>query len=118
MLHRVQEQLEKDMLAALSKEFSDWELRVDTDDSCRVSVGFRKPGEWWKTFIVPYERLNSDSLDPAIKMWVFMKIIPEKWEHLTSKQRIDLAIQMLKDRLDEPERYSLPRARRSSRYAV
>ena len=102
-----------DMLAALQPLAPDYEIQVHHDDNSRISIAYRPTqDDWFQTFIVPYSMNNKDSEDPATRMWVFMKIIPEKYEYLTAKQRTEAAVKIFKERLNAPERYSLPRARR------
>lgn len=108
-----------DMLAALQPLAPDYEIQVHHDDNSRISIAYRPTqDDWFQTFIVPYMVNNKDSEDPAIRMWVFMKIIPEKYEFLTAKQRIEAAVKIFKERLNAFERLTVYPACRSSRYAV
>ena len=108
-----------DMLAALQPLAPNYEIQVHHDDSSRISIAYRPTqDDWFKTFIVPYAMNNKDSEDPATRMWVFMKIIPEKYEYLTAKQRVEAAVKIFKERLNAPERLTVSSARRSGRAAV
>lgn len=113
------EKIQAGMLGSLQLVAPTYDIQVHHDDGVGISVSYRPtPEDWWNSFMVPVSRCNKDSPDPAIRMWVFMKIIPEKWEFLNQRERTALAVQMLTERLNEPERYSLPRARRSGRAAI